>query len=199
MNKIEKLLGSFDKISTERKVLLEKIILLIQEQKNNKEPINLLFICTHNSRRSHFAQVWAAAAAHYFNLKNVFCYSGGTEVTVLFPVVHQTLSKNGFSVQQLSFEKKPIYALKHTENSSPIICFSKIYNDKFNPENNFFAIMTCAHAEKNCPFIPNAKQRISLPYNDPKEYDNTPFQAEKYAEIMLEIAREMVYIFSKIK
>lgn len=196
---IQSLLPQVEKISLERKIILDKVVAFIQHQKKQNEPINLVFICTHNSRRSHFTQVWAQAAAHYFGIEHFFCYSGGTEVTAMFPLVHQTLAKNGFLVQPLSSEKNPVYALKYDDNKHPILCFSKKYDDDFNPKTNFLAVMTCTDAEKNCPFIPTAKQRIALPYNDPKEFDNTTLQQEKYDETSLEIAKEMLYICSKIK
>ena len=78
-------------ISEERKTVLQPLIDFIQLKKNNHKDIRLNFICTHNSRRSHLSQVWAQTMASYFNLKNVFCYSGGTEATALFPMVAETL------------------------------------------------------------------------------------------------------------
>ena len=63
----------------------------------------------------------------------------------------------------------------------------------------FAAVMTCAHADENCPFIPGAEQRIPVRYKDPKAFDDTP--EEKVAGIAnksIEIATEMHYIFSSI-
>ena len=37
------------------------------------------------------------------------------------------------------------------------------------------------------------------PYDDPKAFDDTPAEAEKYDERSQQIAREMLYIFSKAK
>lgn len=196
---IDKLVTKFDEISEERKSVLTSLIDFIQEKKNNNEIINLIFICTHNSRRSHLAQIWAQTAASYYGIPNVFCYSGGTETTALYPSVTQTLLNSGFKIQQLSKNENPVYSFKFDENKPAIICFSKRYNDLFNPQSNFAAIMTCTHAEENCPFIPNAAKRISLPYNDPKEFDGTPLQKVKYEERSLEIGVEMLYVLSIIK
>jgi len=38
-----------------------------------------------------------------------------------------------------------------------------------------------------------------LPYQDPKAFDNTAQQNEKYDERCRQIAREMFYVFSQIK
>ena len=73
----------FETISPERKAILLPLINFIQEKVNKKQEIRLNFICTHNSRRSHLSQVWAQTAAAHFNVKNVFCYSGGTEATAI--------------------------------------------------------------------------------------------------------------------
>ena len=59
--------------------------------------------------------------------------------------------------------------------------------------------MTCDQADENCPFILGCESRIPIRYNDPKEFDNTPQQADKYLERSIEIASEMLYIFSQIK
>src|SRR5690606_8686823 len=96
-------------ISKERKVLLQPLIDYIQQKVNNKTVINLNFICTHNSRRSHLTQIWAQVAASYFDIRNVHCYSGGTEETAMFPMVVKTLLKQGFNVFQLSENNNPVY------------------------------------------------------------------------------------------
>ena len=59
--------------------------------------------------------------------------------------------------------------------------------------------MTCSHADGNCPFIAGAEKRIPITYEDPKLFDNTEQQAAKYEERSLQIATEMLYIFSQIK
>ncbi len=186
-------------VSPERKIILQSLIDYIQSKKDKNQAINLNFICTHNSRRSHLSQVWAQTIAAYFNLKNVFCYSGGTEATALFPVAGETLKNTGFKIEKLSNEDNPIYAIKYSENAHPIIGFSKIFDAEFNPTSEFAAIMTCSSADKACPFIAGAEKRIPITYEDPKAFDNTPLQLEKYRERSLQIATEMKYVFSIIK
>ena len=190
---------NFEEITFERKNILQPLIDFIQLKVKNQEDIRLNFICTHNSRRSHLSQIWAQTAAHYYGIKNVFCYSGGTEATALFPKVAETLKNTGFKIQKLSEENNPIYAIKFAENESPVIGFSKTYDDEFNPESGFAAIMTCSQADGGCPFITGAEKRIPITFDDPKAFDNTPQQAEKYQERSLQIATEIFYVFSQIK
>lgn len=189
----------FEDISEERKNILQPLIDFIQTKASNQQEIRLNLICTHNSRRSHLAQVWAQAAAAYFNIKNVFCYSGGTEATALFPLVAKTLEQSGFKIKTLAAGINPIYAIKYGENAHPIIGFSKTYDADFNPQSEFAAIMTCSQADGGCPFIAGAEKRIPITFEDPKEFDNTSQQAEKYKERSLQIATEMCFIFSQIK
>src|SRR4051812_25139918 len=90
---------NFKNISEERKIILQLLIDFIQTKANNQQEIRLNLICTHNSRRSHLSQVWSQTAAAYYNIKNVFCYSGGTEATAMFPMAAKTLIKQGFQIK----------------------------------------------------------------------------------------------------
>ncbi|HET8885114.1 MAG TPA: protein-tyrosine-phosphatase [Salinimicrobium sp.] len=186
-------------ISEKRKDALKPLVDFIQQKIDIREEIRINFICTHNSRRSHLSQVWAQTFAHFFKIKNIFCYSGGTEATALFPMIAKTLENSGFKIKLISEGKNPVYSIKFAENQHPIIGFSKTFDDDFNPNSTFAAVMTCSHADEGCPFIAGAEKRIPITYEDPKIFDNTPEQAEKYNETNLKIATEMSYVFSQIK
>jgi arsenate reductase len=186
-------------ITDERKIILQPLIDFIQVKTTERKTTNLNFICTHNSRRSHLSQVWAQTLADYFNIKNVFCYSGGTEATALFNVVVTTLANTGFRVEKLSHQENPVYSIKFSENTPPIIGFSKTFDASFNPSSAFAAILTCSSADEGCPFISGAEQRIPITFEDPKIFDNTPQQAEKYNARSLQIATELKYVFSQIQ
>lgn len=185
-------------ISEVRKSLLQPLVDFIQQKVNDQKQVDINFICTHNSRRSHLSQIWAQTAAAHYNIANVNCYSGGTEATALFPKVAETLANSGFDILTLSEGNNPVYAIKHDENAAPVIGFSKKYDDAFNPVSGFAAIMTCSQADGGCPFIAGAEKRIPITFEDPKAFDNTPLQDEKYEERSLQIASEMFYVFSKI-
>lgn len=199
--KIQKFLASIDveNIADERKKTLQVLADYIQSKVNEGQAIRLNFICTHNSRRSHLAQIWAQTLAYYFGIKNTTCYSGGTEATALFPAVIDTLLNSGFQVDKLSDNENPVYSIKFADNELPIIGFSKTLSSDFNPKSEFCAIMTCSQADEACPFVPGAEKRVPITYDDPKVFDNTPQQAEKYDERSRQIATEMYYVFSKIQ
>ena len=201
LSKIEKATRQFDfkNITSERKSVLQPLIDFIQSKVLEQQEIRLNLICTHNSRRSHLAQVWAQAAAANYGIDKVFCYSGGTETTALFPMVAETLKETGFNIQILADGKNPVYAIKFAENEHPVIGFSKRYDDEFNPQEEFAAIMTCSQADGGCPFISGAEKRIAITFDDPKAFDNTPQQKEKYQERSRQIGTEMFYLFSQIK
>lgn len=190
---------NFESISDDRKIILQPLVDFIQRKANNNQEIRLNLICTHNSRRSHLSQVWAQTAAAHYGVKNVFCYSGGTEATAMFPVAAKTLAKQGFQIKTIAEGSNPVYAIKYAENEHPVIGFSKTFDDDFNPQSEFAAILTCSSADKGCPFIAGAEKRIPVTFEDPKAFDNTPQQAEKYEERSLQIATEMFYVFSQIK
>jgi arsenate reductase len=187
-----------DTISAQRKAVLQPLTDFIQDKVSKNQTIRINFICTHNSRRSHLSQVWAQTMAYYFNIKNVFCYSGGTEATALFPMVAETLANSGFKINTISKTENPVYSIKYADTEHPIIGFSKKLDDAFNPTSGFAAIMTCSQADGGCPFIAGAEKRIPITFEDPKAFDNTPQQAEKYNERSLQIATELFYIFSQI-
>jgi arsenate reductase len=186
-------------ISEERKVVLKPLADYIQNKVNANEEIRLNFICTHNSRRSHLSQIWAQTMAFHFGIQNVFCYSGGTEATALFPKVAETLTHQGFQIEKVSQEQNPVYAVKFDDNEHPIIGFSKTYFDAFNPKSNFAAIMTCSNADEGCPMVFGAEARFPIKYDDPKAFDGTEVMNEKYAERSLQIASELYFVFSQIK
>jgi protein-tyrosine-phosphatase len=191
--------AEFSSISEERKLFLSKLSNYISEKSKVDEVINLVYICTHNSRRSHFGQVWAHIASRYFDVKNVFTFSGGTEATAFNINAINALKRVGFEISsEDSISSNPRYHLRFDDSEAPIICFSKVYNHAENPSSAFVAIMTCSDAEQNCPFIPGVELRIGTTYDDPKAFDNSPEQDEKYSERCAQIAREILYVFSLI-
>ena len=196
-NQIEKL--EVNSIALERQNVLQPLVNFIQTRIENNATVRLNFICTHNSRRSHLSQVWAQTLAHYYKINAIFCYSGGTEATALFPVAAQTLEQTGFEIEIIANGNNPIYAIKYSDNEHPILGFSKKFDSNFNPNSDFAAILTCSSADKECPYIANAAARIPITYEDPKAFDSTPQQAEKYQERSLQIATELKFVFSQIK
>lgn len=197
-NYLSELARQFDTIPQERKDNLEQISNYIRSKQEQGKPANLVYICTHNSRRSHLGQIWAKVSADYFNVENVNTYSGGTEATAFNGNAINALKRVGFNIQKTTDSENPVYHVYHDDGGEPSVCFSKVYHHAPNPGSEFAAIMTCSDAEENCPFIPGVELRVGTTYDDPKEFDNTPLQNQKYDERCRQIALETLYVFSLI-
>jgi arsenate reductase len=186
----------FAAISSERLQLLnEMAAYLIGKMKQGQE-IRLNFICTHNSRRSQFSQIWAQTAAAYYGIE-AFCYSGGVEVTEFNPRAVAAIQRDGFKVVQKEGEN-PVYFVFYSEEEEPIVTFSKVYDDAINAPNDFAAVMTCDHADENCPVIPGAERRFPLRFEDPKAFDGTTQEEEMYTQRSHQIGAELFFLFEKV-
>ena len=189
----------FDQISNDRKETLQELALFIREKLDENKEVKLIFICTHNSRRSHMSQIWASVAAHYYQLPNVHTFSGGTEATAFNPRAVAALRRTGLTINKMTKGNNPRYQVQLDGNDLVEEAFSKKYDDPANPQEGFAAIMTCSQADEACPFVPGAALRISLPYDDPKEADGTPQEAIRYDERSKQIATEMLYLLKQVK
>ena len=187
-----------NQIPEERKEILQPLIDFIKERKETNQHILLNFICTHNSRRSHLAQIWAQVMAEYYQIDKVYSYSGGTEATAMFPKIAETLTSQGLQIKKATETDNPIYYINLGDNIQPVIGFSKVFEDDFNPKSDFAAIMTCSQADEGCPFVFGCSKRIPITYEDPKAFDGTDLQDEKYLERSVQIATEMKYVFLKV-
>ncbi|WP_209332711.1 protein-tyrosine-phosphatase [Lunatimonas salinarum] len=183
-------------ISEERKAVLHVLIDYIQQKVDQHQDINLNFICTHNSRRSQFSQIWGKVAAVYHGI-DMNSFSGGVEVTAFNERAVASIKRFGFKISSEG-EGNPKYFVFYSDDEDPIVAFSKVYDDAANAPTGFAAVMTCSHADENCPFIPGAEARIPVRYEDPKAFDDTDQEAEMYDTRSLQIASEMLYVFSKI-
>ncbi|HIX54774.1 MAG TPA: protein-tyrosine-phosphatase [Candidatus Sphingobacterium stercoripullorum] len=181
-----------------RKRKLDGLAEVFLEEINKGNQVEVVFICTHNSRRSQFSQVWCQYFSDLFARKDIICYSGGTEITSVYPGVLETLKEHGFNVESSMEGSNPEYRI-FWNGSHGVSIFSKLYADTKNPEKDFIAVLTCDDADENCPYIPGAKFRIPLPYKDPKFSDNTISQQSEYNKTSLLIGAEMYYMFSKIE
>ena len=194
-NVINKLSEAKLEISEPRKAELEGVAQTISENIKDTD-VSLIFVCTHNSRRSVFAEVWASVFIDYYNLP-LKAFSGGTEVTAVNQNTLDCLESLGFELIYDSSLGNPKVEIKVSDTKS-FTTFSKLYDDQYNTQKNFYAMMMCQHAAENCPFIPNALGRINMPYKDPKAYDDTPLKEKKYIETALLIGNEFRYLFGLV-
>lgn len=194
---IEELISDFDSIPSARKEKLKEVADYIKKKLKNSETAKMNFICTHNSRRSHLAQIWTATAAHYYGIENIETYSGGTEATAFNPRAVASIKRAGFVVENPGGDN-PKYKISFSGDAEPMICFSKKFDNPSNPDKNFAAIMTCSDADANCPFVPGAEFRKPITYRDPKESDGTEVESETYDARCMQIATEMFYMIDRI-
>jgi arsenate reductase len=191
--------AEFDQIPAERRLVLDKLAIFIQKQRDADATVRLTFICTHNSRRSHMAQIWAAVAAAHYGITDVETFSGGTARTAFNPRAIAALKQAGFDIRGgIPGGENPQYQVRYSAEGPAIESFSKVYSEDPNPERDFCAIMTCSQADEACPNVAGALERMALPYEDPKVADDTPDESAVYAERCAQIAREMLYVFSRV-
>ena len=188
---------SFDLIPNDRKAKLEGISQYITKKIAAQDPVKMVVICTHNARRSHLGQAWLQVAAQWYQVGSLIAYSGGTEATAFHPNAIQALREVGWKIEPQTNTQNPVYEASYGATSS-LQMFSKAYDHEANPAGQFAALMVCTQADQGCPIVTGAEARFSIPYEDPKAFDNTEFTAAKYAERSQEIAREMFYILSKV-
>jgi len=195
----DQLITEFDQISEDRKVLLEELATYIAKVYNSKATPQLVVICTHNSRRSHMGQLWLPVAANYYGLPVLDSYSGGTEGTAFYKSAVAAMRDLGYEIDGDINNDNPRYYIRWNADLKPYEAFSKRYDDSPNPTSNFGAIMVCTSADEACPFVQGADFRIALPFHDPKAYDGTEIELEKYKERSRDIGREILYVMSRVR
>jgi protein-tyrosine phosphatase/arsenate reductase len=99
-------------IDPERLKEMDDLVNYVLSDLSNGHKSYVLFICTHNSRRSHIAHLTLVTMLDYFGLNDVVCYSGGLEATRFHPHAIDALERAGFRikvVQQSS--ENPVYSV----------------------------------------------------------------------------------------
>ncbi|MCJ8163445.1 protein-tyrosine-phosphatase [Pontibacter sp. E15-1] len=195
---VQELEQEYNQIPENRKQQLQQLARYVRQKQASGQPAQLNFICTHNSRRSHMAQLWALAAAAQHDVGPVACFSGGTEATAFNPNAVEAMRQLGFRIEKTDEGANPVYSIRYAPELPAARVWSKEVTDAVNPSSNFAAIMTCSDADENCPVIPGAEIRIPLTYEDPKAFDGTAEQQAKYVERARQIGRELLYAFQTV-
>jgi arsenate reductase len=200
-------LAELARIPEDRREKLHDLAGFVQDRIRSERDTSLICICTHNSRRSHLAQVWAQTAAAWYGVARVRTFSGGTEATAFDLRAVAALERAGFRVDRVETggtpsgrtSANPLYHVRFRDDAEPMTCFSKVYDQDPNPRRDFCAVMTCAQADRNCPVVVGAARRVSIPYDDPKDKDGTEEETAAYDERCRQIAREMLCSFSRVR
>jgi protein-tyrosine-phosphatase len=196
---IRKARSEFGSIPEGRRRDLAKIARFVRGKLDGGETARLIFICTHNSRRSHFGQIWAQTAATYYGIAGIETFSGGTEATACNPRTVGALRRAGFAIDEPAPGDNPIYSVRHAKTGEPIAAFSKVYSGDGNPAEDFLAVMTCTHADENCPVVHGSAMRVAIPFEDPKASDGSDTEEATYDERCRQIAREMFFLMDQVR
>ena len=179
----------------ERMEELNALAALLNE--HSKDGLAVNFICTHNSRRSHFSEILFRTAAKYYSHESVETFSGGTEGTALYPEVAESFKRHGFTAVKDLAPENPHWQIFHplleSEGHTPCL-FSKAYHEAPNPASGYVAVMVCDSANEACPVVVGAAARFPLTFVDPKRSDGTPECSDVYDATLKEIAAEMGYL-----
>jgi arsenate reductase (thioredoxin) len=191
---IERVVGEAESIDPERQERLMPMARYLREHRDDPTPPSVVFVCTHNSRRSQLAQFWATVAAAEVGLERIGCYSCGTEATACNPRTVAALRRAGVSVVAANQEKNPLYLAQFDDLAPAVKLTSKAFGDSSLPKDSFVAAMCCGDADERCPTIAGATFRVPLHYEDPKVTDGTPEEAGRYDERSGQIAAEMMFV-----
>lgn len=189
--------SELERIEAPRRTLLRPLAEHLAVRLARPGPVRTTFICTHNSRRSHIAQLFLEAAARRRGL-DLATFSGGTEATAFAPQAAAALARAGFHLRPSAEAGDSGFRVDLEETGGSLHCFSKIHDESPNPTTDFVAVMVCGDADRDCPIIPGADGRLAIPYRDPKVADDTPRESEVYDERCREIAREMIWLVDEI-
>ncbi len=167
---------------------------------------NVIVVCTGNSRRSSFGAMLGNIAAAFHGDPGVRFSSGGTAPSAFNHRTIRALREIGVRVAQQgelvppasAVEPNPRYLVRWgAGESDSMIEFSKRYDDASNPQQDYCAIMVCTDADENCPVVLGASLRVSMPFEDPKEFDDLPCEHAAYVERRDQIGRAMLLILEQ--
>lgn len=185
-------------IASTRRTLIEEAAVTIADKIRENEKLTLVYVCTHNSRRSQFSQVWSAVLANKYALSELISSaSAGTETTACNERTVASLKRSGFEVSTSDTGSNPVYNCTFEDNAPDIKLWSKTL-DHPSLEQPMIAIMTCSDADENCPFVPGAIARIRLTFEDPKISDDTATEQATYDARSAQIAAELSYLFERL-
>ncbi|MBC8111544.1 MAG: hypothetical protein H7Y04_10830, partial [Verrucomicrobia bacterium] len=182
-------------IPSYRRLILHDIATYVINNFLENQFSNLLFVCTHNSRRSQLCQVWGQIAAFHYDLPLVKCFSGGLETENVSEKILQTLEHAGFHVDNPETQNvyNPQHKVYYSTEFDYISLFSKPYNDAGNPKNNFCTVMNCTPSGEKYQQIDGSKLNVSLIYQNPKDNDDKPDETQVYKQISYKVSLEMFY------
>ncbi len=207
-NHAELLATQYEMIDDEHRAAADELAAWLSARRvaQSEAPINIIVVCTGNSRRSMFGAVMGNIAAAYYGLPNLRFYSGGTSPSAFNSRTIAAMREIGVEIEPTGEEAprgeagdpNPIHRVRWGREME-MLEFSKKYADTSNPQRDFVALLVCTQADAACPTVRGAAKRLSIPYLDPKDYDGSPFEAAKYAERRDDIGRFMLNVMMQVR
>lgn len=202
----DSLTASFDMIDEPHRLAGQTLADWIARNYRPGQPLDVIVVCTGNSRRSILGATMGNVAAAYYGMPEIRFHSGGTAPTAFNARTVATLKESGVEVEPTGKEAakgepataNPIYRVRWGtagNSGGPVMEateFSKHYADPANPQKGFAALMVCGEADAACPFVKGSALRVSMPYLDPKIYDGGSLESAKYAERRDDMGRLML-------
>jgi len=197
---------SFDMIDEAHRDAGGKLVDWIVENFKSGQPLQLTAICTGNTRRSILSATMGNIAAAYYGMPEIRFHSGGTAPTAINPRTIKALKEIGVAIEPTGQEAprgepnaaNPIYVIRWGTGLEARE-FSKTYFDASNPQQRFAALMVCGETDTECPVVKGATVRIEMPYLDPKIYDDSIYESQKYAERRDDIGRFMLSVMMQVR
>jgi arsenate reductase len=204
---------TFDQIDPAHREAGEKLVEWVVKNCKPGQTLDITVICTGNSRRSILGAMTGNIAAAYYGMPEIRFHSGGTKPSAFNPRAIAALKEIGVQVEPTGQEAprgepqtaNPAYLVRWGqpggtgEPRMEVTEFSKHYSDPSNPQQGFAALMVCGDADASCPVVKGASGRISMPYLDPKIYDDSAYEASKYAERRDDMGRFMLSVMMQVR
>jgi arsenate reductase (thioredoxin) len=209
----DSLTASFDMIDESHRAAGLKLVDWIAKTYRPGTPLDVVVVCTGNSRRSILGATMGNVAAAYYGMPEIRFHSGGTAPTAFNSRTVKTLKEIGVEVEPTGKEAargepqtaNPVYRIgwgSPGDTAGPTMEateFSKHYDHPANPQNGFAALMVCGDADAGCPFVKGSALRVSMPYLDPKIYDGGSLESAKYGERRDDIGRLMLSVMMQAR
>jgi arsenate reductase (thioredoxin) len=209
----DSLTTSYDMIGETHRLAGRKLVDWIAKNYRPGQPLDVVVVCTGNSRRSILGATMGNIAAAYYGMPEVRFHSGGTAPTAFNARTVNALKEIGVEVEPTGKEAargepqtaNPVYRVRWGtpgETGDPSLEameFSKHYANPANPQQCFAALMVCGEADAGCPFVKGSALRLSMPYLDPKIYDGGVYETAKYAERRDDLGRLMLSVMMQAR
>src|SRR5262249_14651212 len=152
---------SFDRIDERHLAAGKQLAEWLADHYRVGQPLEIVFVCTGNSRRSVLGATMGNLAAAYHGLVEIRCHSGGTAPTALNERTVAALRAIGVEIEATgdrappgpAGEPNPVFQIRWGQpdrSDDPAMEsteFSKRYDDESNPNSGFAALMVCSEAD----------------------------------------------------